>query len=294
MWFCCGASGHHRRMDKPTGPQPKGRLSKVWDDVRHTLLDLVFPPRCLGCGATGTVLCMDCAASIQAPAEPLCPRCGHELDASAHTTAAPCAVCARGEGPTALDALRAAAVHEGVARRAVLALKYQGHRRAAQPLSDLLALTARRMDRIPDVIVPVPLHANRRRDRGYDQALLLAVQCARRLGVTCAQTMLVRLSPTLPQVGLSAEERRANVAGAFTASEKARALEGKRVLLIDDVTTTGSTLDAAAHALRPFHPREIWGLAVTRPDLASDSHDARQALAGRDSATGSRARGERR
>ena len=242
-------------------------------ELAQALLDVLFPPRCVSCGAAGAVLCATCLASVRAPTPPLCPRCGRPLPA----TSATCPACAAGYGPKALGSLRAAAVYEGAARLGVLALKYKGQRRLAGPLGAILAQAVQGSgDDLPDVIVPVPLHAARRHQRGYNQAELLARSCARRLGVPCEAAALSRYRATPPQVGLSSVERRANVAGAFALASPAAAkrLAGKRVLLIDDVTTTGSTLDAAAAALLVAGPAALRGMALTRPDLADDQRDA--------------------
>lgn len=243
-------------------------------ELAQALLDVLFPPRCVSCGAVGAVLCTTCVGTVRAPTLPLCPRCGRSLPAAATTV---CPACSAGYWPRALSSLRAAAVYEGAVRLGVLALKYKGQRRLAVPLGAILAQAVQRSgDNLPDVIVPVPLHAARRHQRGYNQAELLARSCARRLGIPCDAAVLVRHRATPPQVGLSSVERRVNVAGAFTLASPAAAkrLAGKRVLLIDDVTTTGSTLDAAAAALLAAGPADLRGMALTRPDLADDQRDA--------------------
>lgn len=241
-------------------------------ELAQALLDVLFPPRCVRCRAAGAVLCATCLATARAPQAPFCPRCGRSLPALSEN----CPTCAAGHGPKALCSIRAAALHEGAVRDGVLALKYRGQRRLAGPLGSILADAVRAAGDLPDVVVPVPLHAGRHRQRGYNQAELLARSLAQRLGVPCETRALVRHRATPPQVGLASPARRTNVAGAFTLSPSgtARRLAGKRVLLVDDVTTTGSTLDAAATALLAAAPTELRGLALTRPDLADDQHDA--------------------
>lgn len=247
-------------------------------ELVQRLLDVLFPPRCVSCGEAGAVLCAACLATSHAPQPPLCGRCGRPLPSDTAT----CSACASGFGPTALVSLRAAVVYEGAIRAGALALKYKGQRRLAEPLGALLAQAARDMGNPLDVIVPVPLHAARRRQRGYNQAELLARSCARGLGVPCEANALVRHRATPPQVGLPSAERRTNVSGAFALSSPsaAKLLAGKRVLLVDDVTTTGSTLDSAASALLAARPAEVCGLALMRPNLGDDSRDV-PALAAR-------------
>jgi ComF family protein len=163
--------------------------------------------------------------------------------------------------------MRAGASYEGAVRRAILALKFRGLRRVAEPLGDLLADLCVQ-EHIPvDVVIPVPLHAARKRQRGYNQAELLARRCGSRLARPVRSDLLTRVRDTPPQTKLPATERRRNVMNAFTLAQAAHAeLSGKQVLLVDDVATTGSTLDAAAAVAAQTHPALIWGIVVARPD----------------------------
>ncbi|MGH2515071.1 MAG: ComF family protein, partial [Ktedonobacterales bacterium] len=186
----------------------------MFGDIAQSLLDLLFPPRCVACGTAGAVLCAMCLAQTRALEPPFCERCGRALLTTSDRGL--CSACQAGRGPAALAIIRAAALHEGPVREAVLALKYRGRRRLAAPLGDMLAETVARLDLRPDAILPVPLHVTRTRQRGYNQAELLARQCARRLRVAYEPALLMRARATPPQVGLSGAERRVNVAGAFT------------------------------------------------------------------------------
>lgn len=247
-------------------------------DSAHALLDALFPPHCQHCGKAGAVLCADCLGTASAPEPPLCPRCGRSLAPASRADAAACPTCATGRGPKTLTALRIAAVYEGVIRDAIVALKYRGQRRLAEPLGDLLAAelhTAMRQGAHADLIIPVPLHMERQRQRGFNQAELLARRCSSRLGIPVAAQVLVRQRATSPQVGLSLAERHTNIEGAFAmSSQRAHTrLSGRHIVLIDDVSTTGSTLDAAAEALHAAAPASILGIAVSRPTLGDDGHD---------------------
>jgi ComF family protein len=231
--------------------------------IAQQALDLIFPPRCVACRRAGGVLCASCLATFHAPEPPVCPICGHERVTSPER----CPLCGQGRGPHALDGIRAAVVYEGAARQAVLALKFRGQRRIAEPLGKMLAEVCQREQVPVDMIVPVPLHPVRKRQRGYNQAALLAKHCAAHLGVPMRNDLLTRSRDTAPQASLPAAERHANVANAFALSPNAKsALAGKHIVLIDDVTTTGSTLDAAANALRAGTPASIWGIVLARPD----------------------------
>jgi len=250
------------------------RVVDLAQGIAQGLLDLLFPPRCVSCGRSGAILCSTCLADVRAPTEPLCERCGSPLPGSSIRTL--CETCVEGRGPVTLDGLRVAAVYEGTIRKAIHALKFEGKRRAAQPLGALLAVAYHRSTgagMAADLIIPVPLHVDRARARGYNQAALLARVTAARLRMPVAENVLIRQRATQSQVDLSWRARRVNVTGAFALAnpQVASRIAGKRILLIDDVATTGSTLDAAAQALFAAGPASVWGLAVARPALRHTS-----------------------
>jgi len=113
-----------------------------------------------------------------------------------------------------------------------------------------------------DVVVPVPLHPHRLRERGYNQATLLAKEVEKALGLPLLEDALLRVRSTIPQVGLTARERRDNVRGAFHCADGN--LKGQRILLVDDVCTTGATLEACSLALRQEGVGVVWGLVLAR------------------------------
>lgn len=231
-------------------------LEQAWRRLRHLeggLLDLLFPSRCVGCRSVGSWLCADCRETIAFIRPPFCPRCGcptgsHEL----------CGSCRR--HPPALDGIRSVAYHEGVLREAIHRFKYQNTRGLAEPLGELLASYVVEHPLPANVLVPVPLHPARLAERGYNQAALLAREMGRRLDLPVVENSLLRVRATRQQVGLNAEERQANVAGAFACRDAQ--LAGRRVLLIDDVYTTGATLTACGAALAAAGAASIWGLTL--------------------------------
>lgn len=156
-------------------------------------------------------------------------------------------------------------VYEGPVREAVQALKYRGVAALAAPMASLMARYLREEPPGADFLVPVPLHSLRRRLRGYNQSELLARELSAGLGLPLAARALARQRSTPPQARAAGEsERHANVAGAF---EGRRAdVEGRKVLLVDDVMTTGATLDACALALREAGAARVHALTFARED----------------------------
>jgi ComF family protein len=139
----------------------------------------------------------------------------------------------------------AVAEHEGIAREAVHALKFGERHAISATMGRLMASTS--LSHGVDIVVPIPLHPARRRERGYDQAAMLARHIARSLGKPCRKDLLRRTRKTRQQVSLDAVHRRENVRGAFAPHGR---LAGETVLLVDDVLTTGATMSAAATAVR--------------------------------------------
>jgi ComF family protein len=215
-------------------------------------LDLFLPPRCGSCRVLGGWLCEPCRARIRRLEEPLCPRCGAEGE----SRRCPCRSRLRH-----LGRLRAAAAYEGPLERAIQRFKYEGWRALARPLSRLLE-DRLAVDGVPaGLLTPVPLHPCRRRARGYNQSELIARELAASLRLPLAAD-LVRCRDTPAQVGLDRLRRRENVEGAFRWS--ARPLAGRPVLLVDDVATTGATLEACAAALKDAGAGSITGIVLAR------------------------------
>ncbi|MFQ6099724.1 MAG: ComF family protein [Anaerolineae bacterium] len=141
-------------------------------------------------------------------------------------------------------------------------LKYRGRTVLAEPLGGLMAAYWTQHPMSADLVVPVPLHPARLRERGYNQAALLAREMARRTGLVVEEQALIRQRATAPQVELNARQRKENVRDAFRCS--GNSLAGKRVLLIDDVCTTGATLEACAVALYAGGARDVQALTLAR------------------------------
>jgi ComF family protein len=204
----------------------------------NAALDLLYPPRCAGCGRIDAVWCKPCAATFAAA-----------------------------EGPFTLPALEplhgaaAARVHEGLARDAVHALKYESCRAMADVLGAPMAAALTSTDWLADALVPVPLHPTRLRERGYNQAQWLADAVAARTGIECLPSGLFRTRSTPHQVGADAAQRRANMEGAFASAGDT--LQGRCVVLVDDVFTTGATLQACALAALAGGAAAVFSLTAT-------------------------------
>ncbi len=162
----------------------------------------------------------------------------------------------------AIDGIRGIGYLRGPLKRAIYQFKYRQKRKLALPLADLMHHYLVENPLPADLIVPVPLHMDRLRERGYNQAALLTRELSGLSGLPIEEGSLVRIKETAPQVALKADERRKNVRGAFRGQgEKPK---NRHVLLIDDVCTTGATLEACAEALREKGARSVWALVLAR------------------------------
>ena len=235
----------------------KDSILREFQRVTQQGLDILFPPQCAGCKRGGTILCSSCMAHFVPAMAALCQRCGSPL-----STMGMCQY-----HPLGLSGLRAVSSYQEPLRSCIHALKYDGNTRLAEPLGRLLAQAYRYYGLQADAIIPVPLHSERQKQRGYNHAYLLAEVCAAQVNVSLYEDMVVRYRATPAQVGLTASERLQNVAGAFRCSPAfaTGALYGRKILIVDDVYTTGATLEACAGPLFAAGVREVWGLVLARP-----------------------------
>ena len=210
------------------------------------VLDLLLPPACAGCRRTGSLLCDDCLATLHEPSRPE----DRFAAADAGTVVG-----------VSLSLAVAAFAYEGALRRALAALKYAGASRLAPILAAAADPAVRRLREItgPATLVPIPVHRDRRRERGYDQAELLARAIAGPHGWAVA-TPLVRVRPTTKQHRLDRAARLHNLRGAFAA----RARPPPAAILVDDIITTTATLEACGTVLLEAGCERVYGFAVAR------------------------------
>jgi len=218
-------------------------------------LDLLYPPECGGCGKSGYRWCPDCQKNVLPVSDPKCDLCGLPQE-----TQGVCASCR--QEPASYQALRSWLVFEGSIRKAVHRVKYRRDLGLGDSLATQMLPYLTSLDWPIDIVTPVPLGKKRYRQRGYNQVGLIARPLALAQGWDYAPRVLRRARETISQVGLSASERKRNVRGAFVADSQR--VRDRRILIMDDVVTTGATLAACAQALMGGGAREVYALTVAR------------------------------
>jgi ComF family protein len=225
--------------------------------LTNNLLKYVFPPVCANCKKPGQLLCADCLAEVTWLTQPICAHCGRVVKHSRER----CPACI--QTPLhPVDPVRAAVIFSEPIPTIIHQMKYNGYFALAEPLAGLMVEAWSQWQMPVDLVVGVPLHPRREKKRGYNQSDLLAHHFCKQLNLDEDRKALKRVRFTPPQVGLNASDRQRNVADAFQAD--CSKVEGKYVLLIDDVCTTGSTLKAAAQALMAAGARQVSGYCLAR------------------------------
>lgn len=228
------------------------------------LLDWIFPPFCVHCQKLGYEVCPDCWNGIpQLSGVLTCSRCGKQI-AKGHI----CRAC-RDLSP-AYDQLKSWANYDDTVREIVIGIKYQRRLGLVRYLTPAVAELIRNWRIDIDVMAPVPLGEKRLRERGYNQADLIARPLAKTLRIPYHPPALRRVRETRSQVGLDAEERRSNLSSAFTANPEI--CRDQSILILDDIATTGATLDACAAALREVGAKNVFCVTVARTNLSANSN----------------------
>ena len=233
-------------------------LSSLLVNAARSTLDMVLPIHCLGCGRQGDIICSACVPVLAPLDSPFCDIC------AAPGVVGLCRNC-RDQQRTAsihLSGIRSPYLMEGLLREAIHCFKYRNYRVAAPCFGRMMANYLADNPLPGNVLVPVPLHSRKLRERGYNQAELLAAEIGKITGLPVEKGLLARTRNTAPQVRTAdANLRRANTAGAFACQQN---LAGAACILVDDVCTTGSTLDACAEALAKAGATQVWAFTLAR------------------------------
>jgi len=263
------------RLRQRASPPTIRAVRGLW----HALLDLLYPPHCAGCGRAVAApgFCAACRDGIRPPGAPMCPVCGLPFSVASAPGSEPdrlrrdhhCGPCL--QRPPQFRRARACAVYRAATpgdplRRALHRYKYGRDITLARPLAALVGAAAGHVVADADVIVPVPLHLSRLRWRGFNQAQLLAGPVGRAAGVPIDPHAIDRVRATRAQVELPELERRTNVRGAFEVPDRRRVVD-RRVLLVDDVYTTGATVNECARVLRRAGARSVDVVVLARAVL---------------------------
>lgn len=227
----------------------------------HTILDIIYPVRCPLCGdiviPKGDKICPSCREKLPYISEPRCMKCSKPIELEEKEF---CSDCER--KAYQFDRGYAVWTYDEAMKHSIADFKYHGRKENAKfYVEEILRLYGNKLLTLsPDVIVPVPIHSSKLRERGYNQAELLAGGIGQGLGITVLPDLLIRNRKTLPQKKLSDKERLQNLLEAFAFNEKASARNQKqikKVLLVDDIYTTGSTIEACTNVLKSNGITEI-------------------------------------
>ena len=221
---------------------------------KRVALDLLFPPYCIGCGREGNYICGRCERELPYISPPFCSICGRPLSADGN-----CPGCISKDH--AIDGIRAPFLFDGLIRHAIHELKYHNLRALAPVLAGFLFEYLSENTVPGNILVPVPIHPKRLRERGYNQSSMIAHKLGSLCGSPVIDSCLARMTYVAPQARLSsAADRLKNITGAFACRDSQ--LKDKHVILIDDVSTSGATLNACAGALKSAGAAGVWGLTI--------------------------------
>jgi ComF family protein len=231
------------------------RFTYFYYHVFWELVDWVFPPACSGCGKIGERWCSSCDQKLIPLQNQICQICGYPVDSGEI-----CEKCS--EDRPSFTKLRSIYAYQDELRNALHRLKYSNDLGVGEILGQKCAEFLTLLNWEVDLILPVPLGKKRRRERGYNQSALIALPLALIMKIPFCSNAILRKKETITQLEFKAEERKKNVKDAFSANPTL-VLE-KNVLIIDDVITTGSTMDACALELKRAGARNVYGLSVAR------------------------------
>ena len=229
-------------------------ISQIWQQI----LNLIYPAKCVTCGLSDTHFCQACQDKLKYILPPVCNLCGYPTPAGTDW----CRQCQNNAIPD-LDGIRSVAFFEdSPLRSAIHHFKYQNQQVLSASFAQLLA-ECLKLHQLPvDLIIPIPLYKSRYKQRGYNQSALLARSLSQLIDLPLDTKSLTRQRSTATQASLSAAERHINVVGAFSCTPEK--INVQSILLIDDVCTTGATLNACAQVLKNAGARSVYGLTLAR------------------------------
>jgi ComF family protein len=237
------------------------KIREPWETVKLFCQSLVYEKQenCCICGETHGPICPSCDKAFFHPEMGRCQHCG-KLIAEKQIL---CLDCREGRGPKGLDKVVAWGHYTGAWREFIHSIKFKSQPYLIKEIARPFADWAIRYLPTPDALIPVPMHPERLAERGFNQSAVLASALHWELGIPLVEG-LERMTPTIPQVGLSRHDRLHNLTGAFSLSEAGRewGITEKRIWLVDDVVTTGATLEACTDVLKESGGMKIYGLAL--------------------------------
>ena len=224
--------------------------------LQNEVIKLIFPAVCISCGKFGDFICVDCEKKLSRLLPPICQRCGKPESSAQY-----CPECWRKQSD--LSGIRSVFIFEGIIRTAVHELKYYHLRAISSLLGEYMAIYYRDNALSCDYLIPVPLHPKRFGQRGYNQSELLTAKMSEITGVPMLNDAIVRVIDNEPQARtVSVEERRHNVENVFSC--KNSLVRGKEVMIVDDVCTSGATLEACAKSLIGGGAKKAFGITLAR------------------------------
>ncbi|MGB9864168.1 MAG: ComF family protein [Candidatus Saccharicenans sp.] len=241
-------------------------IKQIFGLVTSPLKSVIFPSTCKICGkfleGEEKVVCADCLSRAEIHRGEACQVCGRFFYFKEGTSFV-CHECLK--EPPPFTRHRAVGSYSGILKQMIILFKYRQHESLKRPLTRLMRRSPeiQRLFEGLDLVIPVPLHPTRLKERGFNQAELLAEEISREVGIPVARKVLIKRRKTLSQVSLEAEERKHNLSGAFSV-RKAEKIAGKVILLVDDVFTTGSTCRECSRVLLEFGAKEVRVLTLAR------------------------------
>lgn len=230
-----------------------------FDKVSEFLIDLLFPKHCVSCDKEGSFLCHDCKNKIIKIKTPFCPICNRITKDGKY--------CSRCKKEAHLNGVIIATHYQSIIKKVIADYKYEGIKGLDNSLSDLLlsAFENTTLFTKQIILIPVPIHRSRFNQRGYNQSELLCKKIVNKIPhASLNSKIIIKNKNTSHQVSLTRKQRLNNVKGSFSIKTKNQDISEKIIILVDDVYTTGATLNECAKILKPFYPKQIWGLVLAK------------------------------